>query len=205
MKHSRSLHPTSSAVSEDEVDLTFPVVYGRSEMAIYRETPIPGYQGNPLIEALPPILLQEEAIQQLAYYPEFDERHRALPAELRFHLIQAALDLFEPFPIHLDLEQRLSRIIRGGYKARNPLRREDWQELDRRVCAFSGQPSSPPPPSTAAGFTLLGISGVGKTTTVERILLLYPNPVADPVGLAETGLSARWFDQGLMFSLLSGD
>ena len=33
---------------------TFSVLSGRRELAEYMETPIPRYQGNPLLEALPP-------------------------------------------------------------------------------------------------------------------------------------------------------
>lgn len=154
-------------------DLSLPVFYGRSEPAVYQESPLAAYRGNPLIEALPPILLAAEAAQNLAYYPEFEDQERLLPAELRFHLIQEVLDFFEPFPIHLDLEQRFSRIIRRGYKARNPLRPGDWSRLNRKLQVLSGSSPQPLLPSTAAGFTLLGLSGVGKSTAVERILSLY--------------------------------
>lgn len=154
-------------------DLSLPAFYGRSEPAVYQESPLAAYRGNPLIEALPPILLATEAAQQLAYYPAFEAQERLLPAELRFHLIQEVLDFFEPFPIHLDLEQRFSRILRRGYKARNPLRPDDWSELNHRLEALSGSSPQPLLPSTAAGFTLLGLSGVGKSTAVERILSLY--------------------------------
>ena len=43
-----------------------------------------------------------------------------MPAYLRLHLIQNSLQFFAPLPIHFDLEQRFSRMIRLGYQARNP-------------------------------------------------------------------------------------
>lgn len=142
--------------------------------AQYRDPLIPNYRGNPLIEALPPILLEEEAISQLARYPDFDPVTRELPAELRFHLILNILDFFEPLPIHIDLEQRFSRIIRHSYVGRNPLQWGHWQQLDTNVQTLSRGFSTPNDlSSTAVGFTLIGISGIGKTTAVRRILSLY--------------------------------
>lgn len=158
----------------DDNLLVSPVIYGRTEEAGYGDPLIPGYRHNPLIEALPPILTQEEAGWQLSNYPEFDEQQRLLPAELRFHLIQEVLDFFEPLFIHLDLEQRFSRLIRRGYKTRNPRQRQDWAEVDQQLKRLAKQLHPANPHSGAVSFTLLGISGVGKSTAVERILSLYP-------------------------------
>ncbi|HEY9299032.1 MAG TPA: hypothetical protein VIQ31_22295 [Phormidium sp.] len=36
---------------------------GRIEQATYQDSEIPNYQGNPLIEALPPILTQNETAE----------------------------------------------------------------------------------------------------------------------------------------------
>lgn len=161
-------------VKLDDNMLVSPVIYGRAEAASYSDPLIPGYRHNPLIEALPPILTQEEAGWQLSNYPEFDEQQRLLPAELRFHLIQEVLDFFEPLAIHLDLEQRFSRLIRRGYKTRNPRQRPDWAEIDHQLKTMADHLHPANPHSGAVSFTLLGISGVGKSTAVERILSLYP-------------------------------
>jgi hypothetical protein len=161
-------------VSLDDYVPVSPVIYGRIEAASYGDPLIPGYRHNPLIEALPPILSQEEAGWQLSNYPEFDQQQRLLPAELRFHLIQEVLDFFEPLAIHLDLEQRFSRLIRRGYKTRNPHQRRSWAEVDQQLKMLSNRLHPVNPHSGAVSFTLLGISGVGKSTAVERILSLYP-------------------------------
>jgi hypothetical protein len=80
------------------------VCKGRTEEAIYQDPIIPSYQNNPLIEALPNIWDQQQVSELLARYPEYKEEHRQLPAHLRLHLIQDALQLFTPLPIHFDLE-----------------------------------------------------------------------------------------------------
>ncbi|MBD1847744.1 ATP-binding protein [Cyanobacteria bacterium FACHB-63] len=148
---------------------------GRIEQANYQDSEIPNYQGNPLIEALPPILNQDETAARLAHFPEYDEGHRSMPAHLRLHLIQNALQFFVPLPVHFDLEQRFSRMIRVGYQARNPALQGFWSDVSARVQALGTTQSSPR--STATGFTIVGISGVGKTTSIEAILSLYPQVI----------------------------
>jgi hypothetical protein len=116
---------------------------GRREEASYRPSDIVAYHGNPYIEALPDILSEDEALEALAYYPSYDESERLLPPHKRLHLIQLALDAFIPLPVHLDLEQRFSRLIRVGYQGRNPLVRGFWQEQDEKVRSIHVPQNSP--------------------------------------------------------------
>lgn len=151
---------------------------GRLEIATYKDPQIPNYQDNPLIEALPKILTSEEALTKLAHYPSYDPVQRTWPSHLRVHLIQSALQFFAPLPVHLDLEQRFSRLIRTGYQARNPQRPSFWGNLNQRVMSLSQEGSvSHLGRSTANGFTIIGMSGVGKTVSVESILSLYPQVI----------------------------
>jgi hypothetical protein len=158
--------------------LPLPIFAGRVEKASYRGQPIPDYCNNPLIEALPPIWTADAAVRLLGHYPEYDEQHRALPPELRFHLIQNSVRFFEPLPIHLNLEQRFSRILRAGYLARNPIQREFWRNVHQNVQSLrQDEMAKDQARSTAVGFTMVGISGVGKSTAVEAILSLYPQVI----------------------------
>ena len=45
------------------------IVKGRTVRAEYLDTGIPDYDGNPLIEALPPVLTDDQATVSLAHYP----------------------------------------------------------------------------------------------------------------------------------------
>src|SRR5882724_2973205 len=154
---------------------TFSVFSGRRELAEYRETPIPRYQGNPLIEALPPILSESGISRSLAYYPPYDENHRALSAEHRIHIIHTVLDLFVPLPEHIDLAERFSCLLREGYTARNPIAVEYWQTFRSRLEVGSqDHPTHLRVRSSARGMTVLGVSGAGKTTGTEASLNLYP-------------------------------
>ncbi|GAX45295.1 Tn7-like transposition protein C [Tolypothrix sp. NIES-4075] len=136
------------------------------------------YSGNPLIEALPTILTEDEVIEKLQFYPEFSESERQLPAHLRLHLIQNVLQFFTPLPPHIELEQRFSRMIRAGYIARNPVQLGFWKDVRSRCEILrSTKLNSRNLRSTATGFTILGISGIGKSTAVQEILSLYPQVI----------------------------
>lgn len=151
---------------------------GAVEPATYRDPLISSYRGNPLIEALPPILEEDEAAALLGHYPSYNEKERTLPNHLRFHLVRNALKFVAPLPIHLDLEQRFSCMIRTGYEARNPVTPEFRRDFQKRLNALDsdGLPQKYIR-STATGFTIIGISGVGKTTAVEAILSIYPQVI----------------------------
>jgi hypothetical protein len=156
----------------------FLVGKGRIVEADYQPVEISTYRCNPLIEALPSIWSEDEVEERLRYYPPYEDRDRLAPAHLRLHLLQSTLQFFEPLPVHLELEQRFSRMIRTGYLARNPRDPQFVSSLHQQADLLSDSGLVPPSPrSTATGFTILGMSGVGKTTAVERILSLYPQVI----------------------------
>jgi hypothetical protein len=152
---------------------------GRAVDAIYRDAEIPDYEGNPLIEALPAILTTEDAMERLAHYPLYNEALRERPDHIRRHLIQNNLRFFTPLDVHLDLERRFSCLLRVGYVERNPLARTFWRDVDRKVDALDQYATATASwRSTAAvGFNIAGISGAGKSQSVERILSLYPQVI----------------------------
>lgn len=146
--------------------------------AAYSEQKISEYADNPLIEALPPILSAEEAIDRILYYPSYQDIERELSAELRLHCVGRLMRFIEPLEKHLNIEGKISRCIRDGYIARNPLGMEYKIKLKQTKQAIvSGKDITEMQwelRSTASGFAILGISGIGKSTAVERILSLYP-------------------------------
>lgn len=148
---------------------------GNQEEATYIDPIIPSYRENPLIEALPPIWTQDEVAESLICYPEYSEEQRKLPSHIRLHLVRSTLQLFIPLPIHFDLEQRFSSMIRLGYQARNPSLIGFWKDARTKADALSTHQKLPR--STASGFTIIGISGIGKTTSIEAILNLYPQVI----------------------------
>jgi hypothetical protein len=147
-------------------------------MAVYNEQLIPEYQGNPLIEALPPIWTRTEVTRLLAQFPPYSAEQRRLPAHLRLHLIENAREFFIPQGIHLEIEMRISCMLRRGLQQRNPAEWFYWSKLDERIASLQTRPNgkifSPP---NARGFAIVGISGMGKTTAVANVLSLYPQVI----------------------------
>lgn len=162
-------------ISNNSLSPHFLVEKGKVVEADYSDTEITFYQRNPLIEALPPILSEDQVTDRLCFYPHYDPDQRLAPPHIRFHTIQAALRFFAVLPVHLDLEQRFSRMIRGGYIARNPALSTVFPTIQGQVESVDDLTRYPR--STAHGFTILGISGVGKTRGVEAVLSLYPQVI----------------------------
>ena len=145
--------------------------------AVYAKQVVMDYRHNPLIEALPPIWSSTEAVDMLSHNEGHHDGERQLDAQYRLHCVQRLFRYFQPLEQHIDIEQRLSRCIRQGYLHRNPLAREYAAALAQghdaiaSNGAFDSLSAFRP---TAAGFTIIGISGVGKTSAVSNILALYP-------------------------------
>ncbi|KIX64485.1 hypothetical protein SZ30_29280 [Burkholderia pseudomallei] len=139
--------------------------------AEYGDSPIAQYQGNPFIEALPPILSEGEAAASMALFPDEPGNETRLSKEVRLHCIDRLLQLVQPLPIHLELESALSSLMRGGYVGRNPLAQSTWRHMyslagcDAAATGFR---------STATTLSVVGLSGIGKSTALESILRLYP-------------------------------
>jgi len=145
--------------------------------AIYIDTEIEAYNNNPLIEALPKINKREEVPKLLANFPKLNKNLKSSSVESRIHSLQCVFDMFQPFTNHLELEQNISIAIRQGYIDRNPLSKEfpkyskclydSVREQNFNMTnKFLRRPGN--------GFTVMGISGTGKSTGVNNVISLYP-------------------------------
>ena len=154
-------------------------------LARYQEQQLPEYQDNPLISALPPIPDLQEVVDLLQQLPGFEPQEALLDGRLRAHAIARLLHgFFQPLSHHLELESKISLMIRQGYIGRNPAsgawyahlqngyRRVEEEDLDAAVYQSVS--------STANSLSLFGCSGCGKTRTLERILGMYPQALHHP-------------------------
>lgn len=130
-----------------------------------------------MIEALPEIWAGDTVEEMLSEEAPHHDGERMLDARYRMHCIQRLFHYFQPLEQHIDIEQRISRSIRQGYLNRNPRTKEYVRILADGYEALSGrrgyqfiQGFRP----NASGFTIIGMSGVGKSTAVDKILSLYP-------------------------------
>ncbi|ALC87388.1 transposase [Bacillus sp. FJAT-22090] len=138
------------------------------------------YQGNPLIEALPPMLSVNEAYSQLSYLPEYNEKERGLSNLHRYHALIRLTRFYQVVDQTLVLENRFSRLLRNGYVYRNPKNKshaEALVEMHRRL--ENKEPLGLPPDirKTASTLSIIGYSGMGKSSAIERILSLYPKVI----------------------------
>jgi hypothetical protein len=164
-------------MSNENIPNLKPTFRGLVQDASYTEQVLHRYKGIPTIEALPPIRSAEEAARLLAHYPDRQLGGQKLPPEYRMHLIMDAVHFFEPLPVHIDLEQRISRVIRDGYIGRNPLATDHWRAVDQRVQTILEAGGIPLRTSNVNGFSIVGMPGTGKTTGVERSLQMYPQVI----------------------------
>lgn len=144
-----------------------------SIQAFYEPSPVLEYAGNPLIEALPPISGEEEAAEAIASIPPLPGAERVLPKHIRLHCLNRISYLVQPFMIHLEVEAVIGSVIRSGYIGRNPMDADTWRHM-HSVGAKGGSSITN---STASTFSLIGLSGMGKTTALKAVLKLYPQVI----------------------------
>lgn len=146
--------------------------------AKYIAPELPKFRGQPCILALPKINIRKQAIVAMQRFPHYERDPRKFPRHLRTHLVMDVLHFFQPLPIHLRLEGMISRTIRDGYLARNPLDPTYRGSLRERLeCFESGKSLDSRFEPTASGFWVIGMSGVGKSTGMSRGLSLYPQVI----------------------------
>lgn len=157
------------------------ILKGECERANYKTQEIDEYKNNPFIEALPNIFTEEDVVDKFTLFPEISDEDRVKASNIRYHIIKRAKNFVQPLPIHIILERRLSALIRRGYLARNPIdkafleRLEILNELRSEIAdnkVINERMSHIR--STADSLSVIGISGIGKTTAIERLLLMYP-------------------------------
>ncbi|GAB6563728.1 ATP-binding protein [Bacillus cereus] len=161
------------------------VLKGDFEEANYKEQALSEYDNNPFIKALPPIFDEDDVLERFMVTPRITEQDKLSETNIRYHVLKRVKNFIQPLPIHFEVERRLSTLIRRGYLARNPLDktflerirvlhqlREDEEEahkyIDERLNYIC---------STADSLSIIGISGIGKTTAIERLLLMYPQVI----------------------------
>lgn len=152
-----------------------------SDSAIqYHPETIPAFKGIPTIECLPPRVETSEVIKKLADRPDYSEEDRNSSPEDRGMLVQNLLRLYQPCEKDIDIYQKVERCIRWGYADRNPFSPQFIQQQQHEFAAQTrGEECVQYTQSyhTTSGFALLGISGLGKSTTLRHVLGRYPQVI----------------------------
>lgn len=147
--------------------------------AIYQDAILPEHQGNPLIEALPAKTSWETVMEVLCNYPEYSEEIADHPDQLvRDEYLNRIEEIRQPLTDYQTCFRAVERSIKKGYSAKNPLSPTTAQYLHYLV---DERPDIEPRTGffipKGDGLTLIGESGVGKTSMVEQVLGYFPNVI----------------------------
>lgn len=160
------------------------ILKGEFQEAVYKNQELEEYSYNPFIEALPPIFTAEDVIDRFTVLPAITDVDRNKTENLRYHIIKRTKNFLQPLPIHIELERKLSTLIRRGYLGRNPLDKSFLGRLrvlnrldDTSIKENELQNELENIRTTADSISIIGISGIGKTTAIERLLLMYPQVI----------------------------
>ncbi len=154
-------------------------------VAIYRDQKLREYNANPMIQALPLIMSDEEFLKSATIMPDFSPEERMFEPHLRFHCVERLSRYFDPIDKTLELQRIISVLLRQGYIARNILQPQYARRANQIYQAIQNKGGKTienyvDVPTSASGFTLIGPSGMGKTTNLKNILSLYPQVIAHP-------------------------
>ncbi|MEK5230321.1 ATP-binding protein [Lysinibacillus sp. FSL K6-0232] len=149
--------------------------------ASYHESLLEEYNSNPFIQALPPLMTKQAIIDSLAMPISFDESERDYDSAFRLHMVQRLYKLFQPLPRHLDVWNTTFSLLYQGYISRNPFdkdyirqRNQMGKEIINKSFDINNQSTFR---TTASCATLIGYSGMGKTSSVQRVLNNIPQVI----------------------------
>lgn len=150
--------------------------------ACYQPTGIKRYDGNPFIEALPPILSVSQAAKSIKGNVEFHPSDRLANPKSRMHMVVSLLeDYFQPLSQHVQLQEKIDMMLRTGYVGRNisdgSLNRKLQEGYELIKSGGDVTANFAVEKTTARSMSLVGISGSGKTSSLERVLETYPQVI----------------------------
>jgi hypothetical protein len=151
----------------------------RRVKAVYHQAILPEYKGNPFIEALPSKKNMSEVMEAFSHYPELDEEIRSHPNPLvREEFTVRIKSLRQPLPLYYECFRAIESAIKAGYSTKNPLSPTTAQFLHYPVDERPNiEPISGYFEPKAEGITLIGKSGVGKTSMLEQVLNYFPTVI----------------------------
>ncbi|MFV0480406.1 MAG: AAA family ATPase [Campylobacteraceae bacterium] len=149
--------------------------------AVYTES-IGIYKENPFIEALPRPLGTTDIYNLFANINILNKEYIELSSsDRKIMIMQCMGSFFQPFSRHVELENKISLMIRDGYVSRN-INNGDLQKIIQKNYKESQENISPISNlsncnSTAKSLLFLGASGCGKTTSINKIMSTYPRAI----------------------------
>jgi hypothetical protein len=155
-----------------------PLLRGTIINASYTEQTIREFQRHPLIEAIPDRRDTRLMAQKQGHMPIYSDAERLLPAYDRHELLYNTRRFVQPLPIYIYLATAVNRTVRWGYVGRNPVDPRQRRGILEAVSVKTFLEEDLPAPAASQGsFYIMGPPGTGKSTAVERTLLLFPQVI----------------------------
>lgn len=148
--------------------------------ARYTAQRLPQYTGNPLIEALPPQLNDEQLFELFTVRPKFEPEQRDWSSSERLKMIGTLKRILIPMRRHVELGQALDTMLRNGYVGRAPRTPEyalrcqtlyEAQKSDSKIHSMTADLTS------QLSALLMGLSGMGKTSVVKQWFSQFPEVI----------------------------
>lgn len=140
-------------------------------MTKYHYPFIKEYVGNPLIEALPEIIENKKLIKKLGHFPDYDEAERNWPPHLRRHVVSRLNRMRAPLPEYIEVFRMLEQALFESYLPKNPFSPTTANWLHQLNHPDAGYfPRTGLFQSNAQGMTVVGISGLGKTSMILQLM-----------------------------------
>ena len=133
------------------------------------------YGPNSLLETLGPNMSVDDLPARLSHCSLAAIPWQSVPTPQRYDFVKLLRSHFVPTPTALEIAQSIQRTLRMGYVERNPLNRQHRRKL-HKITGLRGLGVAEAPwfPTYASGTVIKGITGLGKSTIVQRIFSLYP-------------------------------
>lgn len=188
-------HTTAGADADTQLPNALPSV-GSSQMfknlhqfsptavaAKYRPQRLPHFRNNPMIEALPPSMSEEQLFDAMTRLPDFQPEQQQWTADERIQMVMTLNNFMIPSQRHIRLARTLDSMLRSGYVGRTPNTPAHSARVNSTYAAKDpNRPSgidllmNNPQLSTL----LMGVSGMGKTTSVKTFFNNIPQVIYHP-------------------------
>ena len=148
--------------------------------AEYKEQIIEEFN-NPYIKVLPDIIPEEKIALELVFKPKIKKEELLLSKEYKLNLLPRIYRTFIPLPIHIDVWNMINNLIRQGYISRNPFNPHFKRHINKLGNKIINKTYNLDLDenfrTTAQCGLIIGVSGMGKSTTVQRVLSQIPQVI----------------------------
>ena len=132
--------------------------------------------GNPYLEALPEVLGKREFERRIKSRPEFPKDISNMTPEERRNLLPGLCQWFQPMDYMYTLYDMLYRAMSSTYRTKTVI--ESIRQLNNLYLDFrTGRTKEIPYSTGAYSGAILGVPGIGKTSTIRRCLSAMPQVI----------------------------